>query len=678
MDLVWEPSQWEDLKFTAYRFDFVNNGTFEIYSPRLNTGNKQIAKLLPNPISLTSRSVRIGIGSTLQDEVLTLGNTVSQSGNNATGNYIGNAGIATGNLNIINAGIGFTPSSGDYGFNGVELVNITSSGRNAKADIFIQNGVAIAATISENVAASGGQGYVVGDVLGISTIGNNNLGRNLRLSLVSIANTNEIILDNVQGDFITGVGHSLQFVKNNGFTTALNHATGGNVLVDGINNVISDGVHFTVNHKNHGMYFADNRVAISDVESDILPVKLAAALDASSTSTISVDATTGFDTFENVGVGTTNVGYLRIGEEIISYESASGTSITITERGIDSTTAKNYLAGTKVHKYELGGVSLRRINKTHDLNNVTATEPRTFDTYKVKLDMGTSGVGRSTGESFPILYMNETKSAGGSNAKATQNMPFEILTPQIGHLTVKNTNISAEVRTISGSSISGNEIPFIDQGFEEISISNSNYFSTPRIIASKVNEDAKLTNLPGNKSMTMRFNLGTTDSRVSPMIDTQRMSVLTTSNRINSVITDYVTDSRVNGIDTDPTAFQYLSKEISLENPATSLKIIVDVYKNRDADIRGLFAISDHQNFNPIYELFPGFNNIDERGQIIDVANNDGSSDSKVSPAEDYREHTFTIDGLPSFKSYRIKLLLTSSNQANPPKIKNLRAIALA
>ena len=38
----------------------------------------------------------------------------------------------------------------------------------------------------------------------------------------------------------------------------------------------------------------------------------------------------------------------RIGEEIISYESASGTTITITERGIDSTTAKNYPAGTKV------------------------------------------------------------------------------------------------------------------------------------------------------------------------------------------------------------------------------------------------------------------------------------------------------------------------------------------
>ena len=675
---VWEPSQWEDLKFTIYRADFVTNGSIEVYSPELSRGNNQVAKLLPNPISLASRSLRIGIGSTLQDEVLTLGNTILQSGNNASGNFVGKAGIATGSLNIINAGIGFTPNSGALTYNAVELTNITSSGRNAKADITVTNGQVTAATISEFSAASGGQGYVVGDVLGVSTIGNNNLGRNLRLSLVSIANTNEIILDNVQGDFITGVGHSLQFVKNDGITTALNYATGGNVLIDGINNVISDGVHFTVNHKNHGMNFADNRVTISDVESDVLPVKLTASLESSSTSTISVDTTTGFDTFENVGIGTTNLGYLRIGEEIISYDSASGTSINITQRGIDSTVAKNYLAGTKVFKYELGNVSLRRVNKTHNLNNVTASDPRTFDTYKVKLDMGESGVGRSTGESFPILYMGETKSTGGSNCKATQNIPFEILTPQIQHITVRGTNIDAEVRTVSGSSISGSEIPYIDQGFEAISISRSNYFSSPRIIASKVNEDAKLTTLPGNKSMALRLNFGTTDSRVSPVIDTQRMSIIYTSNLVDSVISDYITDNRVNGIESDPTAFQYLSKEISLENPATSLKIIVDVYKDRDSDIRGFFTISDHQNFNPIYEAFPGYNNIDERGQIIDVANNDGSSDTFVSPAEDYREHTFTIDELPSFKSYRVKLLLTSTNQANPPKIRNLRVIALA
>ena len=675
---VWEPSQWEDLKFTIYRADFVDNGSVEIYSPELSLGNNQVAKLLPNSINLKSKSIRIGIGSTLQDDDLTLGNTILQHGNNASGNYIGNSGIATGALNVINPGIGFTPNSGTYQYDSVELVNITSNGRNAKADIVVTDGQVESASISSNIESSGGQGYVVGDVLGISTIGNNNLGRNLRLSLVSIANTNEIILDNVQGDFVVGTANTIQFINNSGLRTDLNASSGGGVLVDGINGVISDGVHFSVNHKNHGMNFADNRVSISDVESDILPIKLSQDLNASSTSLVSVTSVTGFDSFENVGVGTTNLGYLKIGSEIISYDSASGSSINIVERGIDGTTAKDYLSGTKVEKYELGNVSLRRINKTHNLNDVTAINPRTFDNYKVKLDMSQSGNDRSIGDSFPVLYMGETKSVGGNNVKATQNIPFEILTPQIQHMTVRGTNIDAEVRTISGSSISGDETPYIDQGFEAISISRSNYFSTPRIIASKVNEDAKLSNLPGNKSMTLRLNFGTTDSRVSPVIDTQRMSAIYTSNLVNSEIEDYVSDSRVNGLHTDPTAFQYISKEITLENPATSLKVIVDVYKDLNCDIRGFFAISNNQNFNPIYESFPGYKNIDINGQIIDVSKNDGSSDNFVSPDNNFKEHSFTIDELPSFKSYRVKLLLTSTNQANPPKIKNLRAIALA
>ncbi len=171
---IWEPSQWEDLKFTLYRAQFVSTGSLDVYSPQLSEGNRQIAKLMPNSINLKSRSVRIGIGSTLQDTDLTFGNTIVQHGSNASGNFIAKAGIATGTLNIINSGIGFTPSSGYLEYTGVELVNITSSGRNAKADITIDNGIAVGATISEYVAASGGQGYVIGDVLGISTIGNDN------------------------------------------------------------------------------------------------------------------------------------------------------------------------------------------------------------------------------------------------------------------------------------------------------------------------------------------------------------------------------------------------------------------------------------------------------------------------------------------------------------------------
>ena len=53
---TWEPSQWEDLKFTLYRADFLDTGSVEFYSPELTRGNAQIAKLTPDPIVSQSRS----------------------------------------------------------------------------------------------------------------------------------------------------------------------------------------------------------------------------------------------------------------------------------------------------------------------------------------------------------------------------------------------------------------------------------------------------------------------------------------------------------------------------------------------------------------------------------------------------------------------------------------------
>ena len=185
----------------------------------------------------------------------------------------------------------------------------------------------------------------------------------------------------------------------------------------------------------------------------------------------------------------------------------------------------------------------------------------------------------------------------------------------------------------------------------------------------------------------MRVNLSTTDSKVSPIIDSQRMSVIFASNRVNDPISNYITDNRVNSIDTDPTACQYLSKEFQLENSATSLKIIADAYVNTDSNIRAFYAISNSDGSNPIYVPFPGYDNLDDNGQIIDIADSDGRSDSFVfpstneevlTPGSEFKEYTFTANDIPSFKFYRIKIVMTSTSQTYPPRIRNLRVLALA
>ena len=691
---TWEPSQWEDLKFILNRADFTSLGSVEIYNPILSEGNAQIPKLLPNSLNLTTNKIRVGISSAFGAGVhAQIGNTISQQGSNATGKLVSTAGIATGSLTVSRVGLGYTPANGTAGgsgqtVTGVALTTITGSGRDAQATVIYNVGSVVSATIT-----AGGAGYSVGDVLGITT----SLGINARLTVASIGSTSELILDNVQGGFLTGAGTTLMYAASTvGITSAVT-GNGGEIgafiPASGITTV-SDGLHIVVNHKNHGMHHQINRVTISGVESDVPTTKLTAPYNNDSTANISVASTSEFSTFENVGVAATNPGYLKIKNEIIKYTGFSGDTLTGITRQQDSTLGQNYVTGDLVSKYEFGGVSLRRINLTHNLANVTDSNPITLDSYKIKLDMGANGIGRTSAESYPLLKVKETKSDGGIVIHATQNMPFEVITPMIQNTTVSGTSLSGEIKTVSGSSVNtgsgqGSDTPFVVQSVESVGINKINYLNSPRIIASRVNEtnNSSITVLPGDRSFNMKLNLNSNDSRISPTIDTERISAILTSNRVDKLISDFTTDNRVDSLENDPSAFQYISKENTLETSATSIKIIFDAHSNEYTDIRAFYAISENQGFEPIFVPFPGFDNLNEKGQIISIDKSDGRTDVFTPPSEasgfvtkdlQFKEMTFSIKDLPSFKSFRIKFVMTSTNQAYVPRVSNLKVIALA
>ena len=394
-----------------------------------------------------------------------------------TGDLVGVAASATGTMTITNPGIGYTPASGSTTFPGVNLVTISGSGSGAVANVSIENGVAIAATISGN----GGVGYQVGDVVSINTIGAASVGRNARFTLTSIGHTSQLILNNVQGDFVTGAAGTLTFFDSSNTLRELNSGTfngtafTGDVTINA-STTVSDGLHVKVNHVNHGMNFDDNFVRIVGILPDIKPTKLTAEYSKSSTDPISVSSGTGntFNTFENVSIGSTNTGLILIGDEVIEYTSTTASSIGGNiSRG---TTPKTYPINTPVYKYELGGVSLARINKTHDLNDVTVANPINLDSYHIKLDMsqkyGTAGQSSNADRSssvsgFPKLFIGASDSTGGDNVKATKNIPFEIIKPSVHNVAVEGTTVTGQIRTTTSQSISGNEIPYINVGFEE-------------------------------------------------------------------------------------------------------------------------------------------------------------------------------------------------------------------
>ena len=310
--------------------------------------------------------------------------------------------------------------------------------------------------------------------------------------------------------------------------------------------------------------------------------------------------------------------------------------------------------------------------------------------------MGEQGIGRSTSTvaSFPALFLDQTKSTGGLDIHATQNMPFEIITPMIQNMTVADTGVQCFIKTVSGTSVNdgsgeGTDVPFISQGVEPIELDDINYLDSPRVIASRVNElnTATLNVLPGDRSFNLSLRLLSGDNLLSPVIDTQRMNAILTSNRIDKVIDDITVDSRVNTLLDDPSSAVYVSKENTLETSATSLKIIVDAHVNRFSDIRAFYAISNSQGSEPTFIPFPGYDNLDENGRVRTSDKSSGRPDALIAKSDptgfipeelEYKEYTFTANELPSFKTFRIKFLMTSTNQAFVPRLTSLKVIATA
>ena len=686
---VWTPSQYEDLKFVLHRCDFSGAGNVQFFNPPLDETNEAIP---PGGISAIPRELNVGIGTTVNQDgaanPLIVGNRIVQQNTGASGFLKSFAGIAHGDLTITSAGIGFTPSSGSFTFPGIALTTLTGSGQDGTIDITIENGIAIGATI-----ANGGSGYTIGDKVRPVDFGNDTLGSGMELSVGVITAQNRIILTNVQGDFSTSAADYLEYDSTAGTRLSVNAGVGGSVVPNGVV-VVNDGLHLKVFQRNHGMYSNTNQVSIRDVSSSMNPTVLLTNVNRGSTAAISIANTTGFDTFEHVGVSNTNPGYVKIGDEIISYEgitSGSGTAGTLTGigRAVEGN-AVSHDVNKLIFKYEFQGVSLRRINADHNLQDVTIADSLSMDSYHVKLDMNANGTNRtSVGGTFipQTNYLTEG-STSIDGARGSYNIPYSLIIPDVTSTAPKGSYVNASVRTISETSASGSEPSFVDQGYTDVQVQKTNYFETQRMVASGINESNSLLNLPGSKSFTLNLDLLTYDKRISPMIDLNHSSIVFISNRVDGPITNFAEDPRVLGIPNDPNSMIYVSKLITLENAASSLKVFLDAYVANTSDVRLFYALDQNVSAKETRFIpFPGHNNTDDYGYVINPALSNGTPDLPIVRTDQYtqtpsvnqfRELKFTADHLQPFTKFRIKLIGTSDNQAIVPQFRNLRAISLA
>ena len=670
---IWTANQFEDLKFKLYKANFTSNeGTAYFYNPTLDTDSDS-SKIIADGVRTLPRKLKVGITTTtILDGTLTVGKKVSDStSSSAIYGYIEQVGGRLNSATTSRVGAGY--SDGTYA--SVPLYSITGSGTGAVATITISGG-----QVSGNpTVTTAGTGYVIGDILGITT-SNVFKGSGAQISVTSLSGKDTLYLTNVQGEEFTA-GQDLVVYNGSTAVSFANTDITSSTLVSSL----YDGSVLEVTQYNHGMHADNNVLTLANIEPNTIPSSLNASLGINDT-TISVANTSVFATFEGIS---TSRGYLKVNNEIISYNgitagSGGAGTLGITTRGIDGSIIRSHNIGDKVYPYQLNGVSLTRINTNHNMpSDATLKANRDLDTYHIQV----TRTDRASGDN-QLSFASEN-SVGGNNISASRNIQYNTILPQFNVITPgDNTTISAQIRSVSGTSAGGSESSFIDQGYESVQINEQNTLLSTRIVASERNETTRLTNLPKNKSFTVGLTMRSSDSNLSPVIDTQNSTIIYGRNRVNNPVGDYVLDGSVNLVEGDPHTAIYVSNKVSLKQPATSLKVLLSSYRHSSADFRVLYQLFrvDSNGVEQAFELFPGYDNLkdtDDDGYgdtVIDSKKNSGRADAYVNPSKDneFSEYQFTADELEQFTGFRIKVVMSGTNEAYAPRFKDLRVIALA
>ena len=396
-----------------------------------------------------------------------------------------------------------------------------------------------------------------------------------------------------------------------------------------------------VNHPNHHMYSSSNNVTISGVSSGVATTLNGAITDTATSLTLTSD--TGFPNSGTV--------YVKIGDEVMSG-TISGTSITSMTRAVEGDAAA-HADGDSVALYMLNGIPLTEINKSHvALANIQ------IDSYTLATTTNATSDGTS----------------GGSAVDATENAlidAMQTLVPVVEH---PDTLISSKTRTTSGTSPSGSQQSFIKQTLSQaqtVPITDNFFFENPKIVCSQVNETNELS---GNKSFELIFTLTSDRENLSPIVDLDRKTLVAVANRLDNVDTSsdvYPTDEYIAPTEPDGDSGEaiYVTRKAQLKTPATALRVFLDAVKFDSAEIQVMYKVLRSDDAS----------DFDEIGWTY--FNTNGNPDTNVNSSvdvDDFIEREYSVDGLPEFISFAIKIRMQGTNCAEPPRIKDLRAIALA
>ena len=638
---TWTADQYSDAKFTVYRAEFTaTTGTVALNNTPQGKGNGGIHRLIENPIQTIkpSQIFSLPAGSYTYTEGARLRQVTTQA----------EATVLSFDDTEDEITVNSVTGSWLQGSSNTYLIRSSQS--------FMETTVTgITGTLNVGDQVTGSSSNSIGEVLEW-----NPATGVLKLNYISGLFSGSETLTNT-GSFSASAGASV---------THTGDTLGG--YISAVPSYASDMQEVLVYHRNHGMHSRANNATIVGVISEITPTTLTAGLAAGG-STITVDNAVEFHKIINgVSISNVNPGYLKIksatggSEEIIQYSAISNDGKTITVatsgRGAAGTDDIAHLSGDIVECYNLDGIPLIYINKTH-----TSIECPWMDTYM--LDVG-------------VVATNGIRS-GGANVFATQNVQFETLTPTVSVMDLPETTITARVNTTSATSVGSgggeggsdprDQASFVNNGeYVPITLNNLNFFPNPRMICSNINEQNKLN---GNPSFTMLIDLSTEKSTLSPVVDLDRCSLITTSNRINKWpggpqpygqqgLIDRTQDVSLLPVG-DQNDCVYLTRLARLAQESRSLRIDFQMSRPPQAEVFIYYRTFDMGSNEDLDSK--GWTKMELPLQY----------DSSPSEEIIWKDYYYEVSGL-NFNAFQIKIVMRSDSQARVPLIADLRAIAIA
>ena len=424
-----------------------------------------------------------------------------------------------------------------------------------------------------------------------------------------------------------------------------------------------------VRHQDHHMYATSNNVTIAGVESGA-STTLNGAMTAAATTLTLTSGTNFDDTSGKYSKTASNLWHIKIDDEIMTYSTISTNAVSGLSRGANSTTAAAHADGATVELYQAHKVPFTEINKTH-----TAIANMEIDSYTVTLT--TTPV--TDGAAGTVEF-------GGSSVTATENAMMDYMQTIVGAMELENVAISAKAITTSATAPGGTQSSFVSGRTNKTTVPdvifpfNDNYrFDFPHMIASSINETNELSSL---RSYTTELTMTSKTETISPVLDLERSTLIAVTNRLNNVdssadvypTSEYVSSELAEG---DQNAAIYLTKQITLENRATSLKVLLAAHRPSTNDIKVM------------YKILGVDESVDFQSLGFRYFNTNGGPDTTVQPSadiNDFQDYVYTAGvtdegtgtALQEFIAFQIQIIMQGTNTSTPPRLKDLRVMALA